>query len=618
MATAAHKIVVMRERGAEVEQRIGSRTRRWLALLLVVLHIGLALWWNTAVPLGEGPDEPGHLQYVLFLAREGRLPVQRNTPEMSDVPGEGHQPPLAYWLMVPAVGWLPPDELVLEMGSNPQFRWSGGEEPNAYFRSSREYMPYTGIALAWHLARVCSALLGGITVWLTYLIGRKFFPSVSWVALGAAGLVAFNPQFIFAHALVSNDPLLITLTSALIYVCGMGITWEAATSSWQRSSIWAVVLGGLLGLMLITKQSALAFVPLPLLGIVLSRLSLKQKLSSAVLITVVASAISSWWYLRNARLYGDALGLAAFQQTFATGDFSAASWRNWNDGLWNLLRSSWGMFGWLTIALNDGAYQSFAMVLALAVVGLVASLGFGWWHGRGAIAVLLLGAGGLAFAWTVAFAQTAGAVAWQGRFLFPAVSALALLLACGLGAVLPRRSALLMMLALLALLGVVLPSTLIKPTYAVYTLPSQPADTGNVYGRFDVGWKRGMELREVVIANEAVAGRQLDVTLTWHALEQMDRPWSTFIHLVDAQEQIIAEQNAQPLGGRFPTNSWVRGDWIRDQQTLSLSGVAPGTYQLQIGVWDEASGERLGVYDRDDQLFGDRIEIGPIVVKARQ
>ena len=39
-----------------------------------------------------------------------------------------------------------------------------------------------------------------------------------------------------------------------------------------------------------------------------------------------------------------------FQQTFAIGDFSYRYWQGWSEGGWNLLRSSWGAFGWLDVA----------------------------------------------------------------------------------------------------------------------------------------------------------------------------------------------------------------------------------------------------------------------------
>src|SRR5690242_3191491 len=96
--------------------------------VLILVFLGLATLYSLIVPLGEGPDEPGHAAYLFFLAREGRLPVQRVDPRQSDAPGEGHQPPLAYALAVPLVAWLPPDERMLDLPGNTRFTWSGGAE----------------------------------------------------------------------------------------------------------------------------------------------------------------------------------------------------------------------------------------------------------------------------------------------------------------------------------------------------------------------------------------------------------------------------------------------------------------------------------------------------------
>lgn len=612
MTSLAHKPIA----GSQRRSLSGVATGRWLASLIVVLHVALALFWSVVVPLGEGPDEPAHMRYAIFLAETGRLPVQRAEPQVSDVPGEGHQPPLAYWLLQPVTRWLPPGERLLEVGANPQFRLSGGDEPNAFFRSTRDIWPYRGVALAWHLARGVSALLGGITVLLTYLTARRCFPELRWLALGAAAIVALNPQVIFAHALVSNDPLLIALTSGLVYA-SVTIVVERQETLAVRQIVWTLVAGVLLGLALITKQSALAFVPLPLLALLLRRDGVIRWLRESTLVIGLASLIGAWWYLRNVQVYGDWLGLESFQQTFAPGGIGEFTLRGWTGGFWGLLRSSWGAFGWLTLPMNDGAYWAFAAFLALGAIGLLAAVGAGWWRQRLGVAVLLASAVGLSFAWTIAFALVAGAVAWQGRFLFPVLPALAVLLACGLGAILPRRSALWTLIGLLLALALLLPRGLIAPSYPSYVLPAQPATTGNIYGRFDIGWKRGIELRNVELPDEVFAGDTISVTLTWHALEQMEKPRTVFLHMLDDRGEIVAEHNAQPLDGKFPINGWVRGDWIRDPKQISLENVAAGTYRLEIGVWDETTWQRLGVYDRGNQLFGDRVDAGAIVVKER-
>lgn len=587
-------------RSASIERRIA---------VIVGVHVALALLWSVVVPLGEGPDEPGHFAYPLFVAATNRLPVQRAQATASDVPGEGHQPPLAYWLMQPAVRWLPAEERILQMGANPRFRWNGGDQPNAFFRSSRDIPPYQGLALAWHLARGVSALLGGATVWLTYLTARRLIPDL---ALSAAALLAFNPQFIFAHALVSNDPLLITLASGLIYSCIRIVAPE------QRDSRrWAVVVGVLLGALLLTKLSALALIPLPLLALALRRTGWRRLLGDGLIVLGTTVLLAGWWFVRNQQLYGDPLGLRAFQEAFATSDFDITAWSSWRGGLWSLLRSSWGMFGWLTLPLNDGAYWVFATFLALGLIGLVARVADGLWHGRGRETLILGSAVLLMLGWTVAFAQTAGSVAWQGRFIFPAAVALAIGLAVGLRAALPRGAALWLLLGLLLVLALALPRGLIVPAYPGYVLPPQQVAADALYARFDPGYARGVELRGLSYAARMPTGSMLDVTFTWHALEQLDRPWQQFVHIVDASGAIVAERNVQPFDGAFPTTAWVRGDWIRDTPRVSLEGVSPGRYTVRVGLWDEQRGVLQAVFDRTGEQLGIWLDVGPLVVTER-
>ena len=95
-------------------------------------------------------------------------------------------------------------------------------------------MPWRGFVLAWHLARLVSVALGAATVVFTYLAARALIRfegshderpkilqivlSPSFVPLLAAALVAFNPQFLFISALVTNDALLVTLSAALLWL----------------------------------------------------------------------------------------------------------------------------------------------------------------------------------------------------------------------------------------------------------------------------------------------------------------------------------------------------------------------------------------------------------------
>jgi hypothetical protein len=471
---------------------------RGLAGLLAVF-VALGALYSALVPLGEGPDEPGHMAYTFFLAREGRLPVQRPAPQPSDVPGEGHQPPLAYALAAPLLLWLPPQERALDQPGNPRFTWAGGAELNAVAHGSREEPPWRGAVLGWHMARLVSLALGCVTVLATYQTARalqaarrpaddeRTLTTEHRRALLAAGLVALNPQFLFISALVTNDALLVALSALLLWACvrrrtndqrpttndegpttkGQG---RSAILNAQCSMLNSVVLGALLGLALLTKQSALLLAPVALLAVFPAeargwRARGRVWLVRALLLLGAAALLSGWWFARNWRLYGDPLGLAAFRAEFATLAFDPRSPAAWLDALAQLHGSFWARFGWMNVAPPAWVERCYLALELLALAGWLRRAyrrrrtndqrpttndqrpGERWsaralgpqatpgsqgsiLNAQCFIPVLLL----LALGWVVSFALTAGLVAWQGRLLFPALPAVAVLLAGGLAA----------------------------------------------------------------------------------------------------------------------------------------------------------------------------------------
>ena len=158
---------------------------------------------------------------------------------------------------------------------------------------------------------------------------------------------------------------------------------------------------------------------------------------------------------------------------------------------------------------------------------------------------------------------------------------------------------------------------MIAPRYPGFVMPAQPADWGNTHARLSLPWKRGVELRNAGFPARAATGATLDVTLTWHALEQLDADYLTFVHLVDAGGNVVAESNEAAKNGRFPTSSWVRGDWIEQSQQLSLAGVPAGRYELYAGLWDEAADRTLPVVDDDGTVTNWRHAIGEVEITNR-
>lgn len=600
--------------------RGGDGVKHLAIMLIIAAYLGLALLYNVVTPLGEGPDEPGHAGYAFFLAREGRLPVQRGSAQESDVPGEGHQPPLAYALAALALLWLPPDQRSFDLPANPRFTWAGGHQVNAAAHGSREYLPWSGGVLAWRLARAASSLAGALTIAATYLAALTIGYGRS-TALLAAGLVAFNPQFLFMSALITNDPLLTALSAVVLL-----LAVQAAVRG--MSTTRAALLGLALGLALITKQSALLLAPVALLAAGTGalyregftggwRAAARHGLRRAGLVAAVAGLVSGWWYARNIQLYGDPLGLQLFRAEFVTQPFNASDPAAWSAAIGQLFASFWARFGWMNVFPPAWTIWCYAALTALALLALA-------WHRRQhrwqlATHWPLLALPALAFGWVVAFAFTAGLVAWQGRLLFPALPAIAIVLAIGLDTLANRVPRLVTSLAISALCALALwmPLGVIRPAYPFYTLPEQVALERlgmPVYARFGLRGEPGAELRGWRLTGEPRPGNTIKVTLIWHALGRQNRDWTVFVHLVDASERIVAEDNRQPLDGAFPMTQWVAGDWIEDPHPLALpADLSPGQYRLRVGLYDrEGEGRRTGMFDAAGDLRGDYLELGTI------
>jgi hypothetical protein len=90
-------------------------------------------------------------------------------------------------------------------------------------------------------------------------------------------------------------------------------------------------------------------------------------------------------------------------------------------------------------------------------------------------------------------------------------------------------------------------------------------------------------------------GSVLEVTLHWHALETPDRNYHTFAHLLDAGENILAQDDGPPAEGERPALGWLPGEYVTDTRRIALPADLPeGVYRLGVGLYEPATGLRLG------------------------
>lgn len=96
-------------------------------------------------------------------------------------------------------------------------------------------------------------------------------------------------------------------------------------------------------------------------------------------------------------------------------------------------------------------------------------------------------------------------------------------------------------------------------------------------------------------ATSARPGQAVAVTLHWHALATPDKNYYAFVHLLAADGRIVAQHDGTPGEGELPALGWLPGEWLVDRHAIDLPPDLPaGEYRLAAGLYDPASGERLG------------------------
>jgi len=111
-------------------------------------------------------------------------------------------------------------------------------------------------------------------------------------------------------------------------------------------------------------------------------------------------------------------------------------------------------------------------------------------------------------------------------------------------------------------------------------------------------------------------GETVQLILHWQALREMTKDYTVFVHLTQADGQLISQQDIQPLGGAKPTTSWTPGEMIDDPYELAIPvGALPGTYWLKVGMYSQNTMKRLPVVEPGRaQAEQDSVLVGQIQV----
>jgi len=110
----------------------------------------------------------------------------------------------------------------------------------------------------------------------------------------------------------------------------------------------------------------------------------------------------------------------------------------------------------------------------------------------------------------------------------------------------------------------------------------------------------------------------LRLTLWWQALRDPQADYTVFVHVFDPATQVlVAQSDAQPRGGAYPTSWWSVGEVVSETVELRLGEAPQGMYQLAVGLYDrtvtrlpatDSGGRRL---PDDRMILPEVVEVGP-------
>ncbi len=87
-------------------------------------------------------------------------------------------------------------------------------------------------------------------------------------------------------------------------------------------------------------------------------------------------------------------------------------------------------------------------------------------------------------------------------------------------------------------------------------------------------------------ARQWTPGARVPITVTWEALAPIDRSYTAFVHVLGDGDRVIAQEDHVPGRGRYPTDTWIPGQFVQDRFEVSLPDTLPDRVVLEIGMYD--------------------------------
>ena len=397
-------------------------TQHGLKLCLLYFAVFSAAF-TFIVPAFEAPDEAGHVSYINFLQKHQSLPNQL-TDSLKE-PLQGHQPPL-YYLALYSINYVFDSDKPIEykLTPNPLHVWNNGTNQHVpcYMHSDATGNPQN----FFYVFRVISILFGMLNLFFIYKIALLVLKDEK-LALLPVIFTATLPQFAFISGMINNDnPVNLFSTISIFYLLKIFN---------ESENIKNYILAGLaLGLGIISKKTIYFIIPVLIIEfiiILMSKQTMNRKkvIFGAVFLFIAALLLASEYLFHNLSAYHELVGLREEFSTFGKLDSHGIFSYYFIDPFSHeFFKSFIGYPGLMNVLLPKFLYIFYASLFIAGILFLLIRVRKIIAQHRGAIILILSIISCMA---GIIYFNTLLSQ-FQGRFLFPVISAVSVLLVIGL------------------------------------------------------------------------------------------------------------------------------------------------------------------------------------------
>lgn len=342
------------------------KTKLWI--IPVVMYLSLSILYLFAIPTGESPDEPSHLQCIEQVAIYNRIPI-------IDPPPQGKvwwareriisglvcaHMPLYYFITgytqqaiytifgIPIHYEFPPN--------NPY--WATQASPAMFMHSQNDPFFKLNEPINLVILRMESILLGLVSMFSVYLITKAFTEDKD-ISIYAMTLLAGWPQFLFISRAINNDVLTVAFSACTITILLAG------------KNLWKYALASFFAVLaILSKITAIFTIPVIALGLLLEVIDQKQVksyLPVALICLLIFILLGALLFLQPT--LRSHLGWS--HQTISNPNLRAHTLGYWLEVAHTTVQSGWARFGWMNILTpNVLAYSWWIFIISMGSIGL--------------------------------------------------------------------------------------------------------------------------------------------------------------------------------------------------------------------------------------------------------